>query len=98
MGHCMTDLLGVIAASFGVLMALSPAFQIRRMLVTRSSADVSVAYLAVLEIGFFLWFAYGVALGNLAIIIPNVVAFSVGLATLVVVMRFRPKSSSTDGR
>ncbi len=85
----MTDLLGVIAASFGVVMALSPGLQIRRMLVTRSSTDVSVGYLAVLEVGFALWFTYGLALGNLAIVIPNAVAFTVGLATLVVVFRFR---------
>lgn len=85
----VTDLLGVIAASYGVVMAVSPALQIRRMLVTRSSADVSVAYLGVLEVGFALWFAYGVALGNLAIVIPNTVAFTVGLATLLVVIHFR---------
>jgi MtN3 and saliva related transmembrane protein len=90
----VTDLLGLIAASFGVVMALSPALQIRRVLARRSSADVSVAYLAVLEVGFALWFAYGAALGNLAIVIPNLVAFTVGLATLVVVVRFRIGSSA----
>lgn len=92
----VTDLLGVIAASYGVVMALSPALQIRRMLVRRSSADVSVAYLAVLEVGFALWFAYGMALGNLAIVIPNMVAFTVGFATLLVVYRFRTGSSAAD--
>jgi len=87
--NAVTDLLGVVAASYGVVMALSPALQIRRMLVTRSSSDVSIAYLAVLEVGFALWASYGLALGNLAIVVPNVVALSVGLATLVVVFRFR---------
>ncbi len=92
----MTDLLGVIAASYGVVMALSPALQIRRMLITRSSADVSVAYLAVLEVGFALWCAYGVALGNPAIVVPNVVAFTVGLATLVVVFHFRTAPAAVE--
>jgi MtN3 and saliva related transmembrane protein len=89
-------MLGAIAASFGVVMALSPALQIRRMLIRRSSADVSVAYLAVLEVGFALWFTYGLALGNLAIVIPNTVAFIVGLATLVVVIHFRTGSSAAN--
>jgi uncharacterized protein with PQ loop repeat len=85
----MTDLLGVVAASFGVLMAISPALQIRRMLERRSSADVSLGYLAVLDVGFLLWLAYGLALPNLAIVVPNTVAFVVGMATTVIALRFR---------
>ena len=42
-----------------------------------------------LEIGFTLWIAYGIALGNLALVIPNSVALVVGLATIVVAIRFR---------
>ena len=85
----MTDTLGWIAASYGVLMAVSPALQIRRMLERRSSADVSLGYLSVLEVGFLLWIAYGVSLPNLAIIVPNVVAVTVGLATILVARNFR---------
>ena len=85
----MIDLLGFAAASYGVVMAVSPALQIRRMLERRSSADVSLAYLAVLEVGFLLWLAYGLALPNLAIVVPNTVALVVGLATVLVALRFR---------
>jgi len=85
----MTDALGWIAASYGVLMAVSPALQIRRILERRSSADVSLSYLLVLEVGFGLWIAYGVALPNVAIIVPNVVAMTVGLATILVARRYR---------
>lgn len=85
----MTDTLGWIAASYGVLMAVSPALQIRRMLERRSSADVSLSYLLVLELGFGLWTAYGVSLPNAAIIVPNVVALTVGLATILVARHYR---------
>lgn len=85
----MTDALGVTAAAWGVLMALSPALQIRRILERRSSADVSIAYLAVLQIGFALWVGYGWALGNPAIMVPNSVAFAVGAATILVALRYR---------
>jgi uncharacterized protein with PQ loop repeat len=86
----MADALAPLAASYGVVMALSPLLQIRRMLETRSSGDVSLAYLAVLEVGFGLWIAYGFALGNWALIVPNSVAFLVGLAAVLVAARLRP--------
>jgi uncharacterized protein with PQ loop repeat len=85
----MSDTLAVLAASWGVLMAASPLLQIRRMLQRRSSADLSLSYLSVLVVGFILWVAYGTSLGNAAIVIPNAVALVVGLATIVVALRFR---------
>jgi uncharacterized protein with PQ loop repeat len=88
-GTIVTDALGVAAASWGVLMAISPLLQIRRILDRRSSADVSIGYLAVLQVGFALWVAYGLSLGNLAIVVPNSVAFAVGVATIGLAIRFR---------
>lgn len=85
----MTDALGVLAASWGVLMAISPLLQLRRMVHRRSSADVSITYLSVLQVGFILWILYGWALGNPAIMIPNSVALVIGGATIVVAVRYR---------
>ncbi len=76
--------LGVAAAAWGVLMAISPILQIRRMHERRSSADVSIAYLAVLQFGFVLWIGYGISLGNPVIAIPNSVAALVGALTMTV--------------
>jgi MtN3 and saliva related transmembrane protein len=90
----MTDLLGVLAAGWGVLMAISPALQVRRILARHSSADVSIAYLFVLEVGFALWLGYGLALGNAIIAVPNTVAFSVGLVTILVARRYRSPAGS----
>lgn len=85
----MSDNLAVIAATAGVIMAASPILQIRRMFVTRSSADLSLSYLSVLLVGFVVWISYGVSLGNLALIIPNVVALTVTVATIAIALRFR---------
>jgi MtN3 and saliva related transmembrane protein len=85
----VTDALGVMAAAWGVLMALSPTLQIRRILERRSSRDISISYLAVLQVGFTLWIGYGLALGNAAIFVPNSVAFIVGVATIVIATRYR---------
>jgi uncharacterized protein with PQ loop repeat len=90
----MTDALGVLAASWGVLMALSPTLQIRRILERRSSSDISISYLAVLQIGFMLWVGYGIALGNAAIVVPNSVAFLVGVATILIALRYRGVAGS----
>jgi MtN3 and saliva related transmembrane protein len=85
----MSDTLALTAATWGVLMAVSPLLQIRRMFQTRSSDDLSLGYLGVLLIGFGLWIAYGLSLGNLALIVPNSVALLIGLVTVGVALRLR---------
>jgi uncharacterized protein with PQ loop repeat len=97
-GVPMTDALAVLAASWGVLMALSPTLQVRRMLARRSSADVSLAYLGVLQVGFGLWVAYGLAIGNWALVVPNAVAFLIGVLTVAVAVRYRHPDPGPDGR
>jgi MtN3 and saliva related transmembrane protein len=84
-----TTVLAVIASSWGIAMALAPTLQIRHMIAARSSSGISIPYLSVLVIGFVLWFAYGVALQNLAIIIPNTIAFVVGATTIAVARHYR---------
>jgi uncharacterized protein with PQ loop repeat len=94
-GVLVTDALGVTAAAWGVLMAISPTLQIRRILERRSSKDISISYLAVLQVGFTLWVAYGLALANPAIVVPNSVAFLIGVATIVIALRFRDGPAAT---
>ena len=84
-----TTLLAITASSWGVAMALAPTLQIRHMIAARSSSGISIPYLGVLVIGFALWFAYGIALQNLAIILPNTIAFVVGATTIGVARHFR---------
>ena len=85
----MLNALAVAAAAWGVLMGISPLLQIRRMVERRSSADVSIGYLSVLIVGFVLWAAYGASIANLALVIPNTVSLVVGIATILVVRRYR---------
>jgi MtN3 and saliva related transmembrane protein len=84
-----TTLLAITASSWGVAMALAPTLQIRHMIGARSSSGISIPYLGVLVIGFALWFAYGIALRNLAIILPNTIAFVVGATTIAVARHYR---------
>src|SRR5690606_5771713 len=76
--------LGVSAASWGLVMAVSPLLQIRQMWRRRSSEDVSVGFFAMLMPGFALWVAYGTARSDPVLVIPNAVALLVGGATIAV--------------
>jgi MtN3 and saliva related transmembrane protein len=81
--------LAFAAASWGIAMAVSPILQIRKIVQHRSSRGISLGYMSVLFVGFLLWLAYGIALGNWALILPNVVAALVISATMTVALRFR---------
>jgi MtN3 and saliva related transmembrane protein len=85
----MTTYLAFAAATWGVAMALSPLLQVRAMRAHQTSQAVSVAYQQVLLVGFVLWLAYGIALHNLALIVPNTIAGVVSLTTILVALRFR---------
>jgi MtN3 and saliva related transmembrane protein len=88
----MTTVLGVSAASWAVLMALSPLLQVREILRRRSSAGVSIGYFAVLLVGFALWIAYGLARRDLPLVLPNSVALLVTAFTIAVAVRHRPRT------
>lgn len=85
----MVTIFAVAAAGWAVLMGVAPVLQIRRMLQRRSSADVSIGYLLILLPGFALWIAYGIASSDIALVIPNIVAFVVAAATVACALRLR---------
>jgi MtN3 and saliva related transmembrane protein len=84
-------ILAWVATSYGVVMALSPVLQIRRILRLRSSEDVSIGYLAVITFGFVIWTTYGTVIQRPALVIANSVAFVVGVITILVARRFRER-------
>jgi MtN3 and saliva related transmembrane protein len=81
--------LAAAASTYGVLMGLSPVLQIRRMLRQKSSRDVSIGYFLVLLGGFALWVGYGIAAGNMVLVVPNAVALLVGVVLVAVALRLR---------
>jgi uncharacterized protein with PQ loop repeat len=85
----VVTVLAISAATWGIAMAVSPVLQIRKIVHHRSSHGVSVGYMLVLFVGFLLWLAYGIALGNWAMILPNIVAAIVIIATMAVTLRYR---------
>ncbi len=70
----ITASLSVVAGTFGVLMGVSPLLQASRAHQRRSSADISMPFLALLWIGAAAWLAYGIALSNTAMMVANTVS------------------------
>jgi uncharacterized protein with PQ loop repeat len=70
-------------------MGVAPLLQVRRMWQRHSSADVSIGYLLILLPGFALWVGYGVSSADIALVIPNVVAFVVAMATVACAVHLR---------
>jgi MtN3 and saliva related transmembrane protein len=93
----MESALALIAASWAIAMALGPILQIRKIIEHRSSRSISIGYFLVLLVGFFLWFAYGIAASNLVLVVPNAVAAVVISATIIVALRYRQLPRSTEG-
>jgi MtN3 and saliva related transmembrane protein len=90
------DALAIGAACAGLAMAASPLLQIRRMRRTRSSRDVSLLYLSLLNVGFIIWLAYALALANPAMIVSNSASFAVMTITIVTALRFRRAGARRD--
>ena len=84
-----TQLLGAAATLYGLGGALSVLLQARRMLARGTSGDVSVRFFAVYVGGFAVWLLYGIAIGDLPVIVVHAVGLACGTVTLAVAIRLR---------
>jgi uncharacterized protein with PQ loop repeat len=85
----LTDLLAVLAGSFGVVMGASPLLQAVRSHRRQSASDVSLSFLAILVCGGTAWLLYGIALGNVVLITANGVGVASSGTALIVTARWR---------
>jgi uncharacterized protein with PQ loop repeat len=93
----LTEILAVLAGGFGVVMGASPLLQALHSHRRESSSDVSLAFLVVLICGGTLWLLYGLALGNIAIIVANIVGVASSTTTLLVALRWRRHEERNGG-
>lgn len=84
-----SDILAVAATIAGLLMAISPIFQIRRIRRTRSSNDVSLINLGLLCLGFVVWISYGLSISNWVIAGTNTASLVFMTATILVALAYR---------
>jgi MtN3 and saliva related transmembrane protein len=83
--HELTQLVGTLAATLTTL-AFVP--QVLRAWRTKSVADLSIGMLVAFTTGVALWTVYGIALGELPIIIANAVTFVLALILLSLKLRY----------
>ena len=82
----------IVAGVYGVMMSLAPMLQARRMRQRQSSADVSIVYLVVLEVGFALYLAYGLSISNRVLVATNSVSIAATSLTLIIAALYRRRS------
>jgi len=92
-----SEILAAVTSVWAVAMAVSPGLQIRSMLRTGSSEDVSLAYFGVLTVGFMLWVAYGIVNDDYVVAGPNAIATLFGIATIVIALRLRRRDGAEAG-
>ncbi len=85
----MRSALAWAATSWGLVMSLAPLLQVRVVVRRRDSTGVSIAWPAVLLVGFLIWLLYGLVIGDVPLIVTNTVSGLVCLVTVVVLLRFR---------
>ena len=85
---------GALASIMGTSMAAAPLLQLRRIRRRHSADDVSKAFIAVVCCGSASWLAYGIALGDPFMIVPNVIGVAANGATLLVAYKLtrRPRT------
>lgn len=83
------DVLAVTAAAMGVAMGASPLLQALRVQRLGRSADVSIPFLSVILAGGLAWLSYGIALGNVALVVANSVGVASSAGAIAVVLRWR---------
>jgi uncharacterized protein with PQ loop repeat len=91
------SLAGLIASISGVFMALSPLLQARRVRAVGDSSEVSAGVFLMMRVNATLWLIYGLAAGNLVLIVPNAVALLTTTATLFVIRRHRDEAVPEHG-
>jgi uncharacterized protein with PQ loop repeat len=78
----LTNQLALIAAVYGVISSLSPTLQIVRMRRAGSSDSLSRSYVMIGAGGYLIWFAYGLSLGNMPLIVCDAIGAAMQLTVL----------------
>jgi MtN3 and saliva related transmembrane protein len=87
--------LALIAAVYGVISSLSPSLQILRMRRAGSSESLSRTYVMIGAGGYMIWFTYGLALGNVPLIVADAIGAVMQLTVLWWAFRLDDRHPST---
>ncbi|HML04693.1 MAG TPA: SemiSWEET family transporter [Methanobacterium sp.] len=83
------ETIGLIASIFAILMFISPIDQIRDIIRDKTSHTVSPLIYFLMILNCFFWVLYGLGINNIYIITPNAIGAFLGLATLIIIFKYR---------
>lgn len=83
------ETIGLIASIVSILMFISPIDQIRDIIKYRTSHEVSPILYGMMIINCIFWVIYGLGINNMFITVPNAIGFFLGIATLIVIFKYR---------
>lgn len=67
----LSSYLAIAATIMGIIIPFGMLFQTYKIIKTKSSKDVSLITYIIFEIGVSVWFAYGLSIGNIPLMIGN---------------------------
>lgn len=85
----MVNILGAVAAVYGVYGALAILMQARKMLVKHESCDISLPYMSSYVGGYAVWLPYGLLAHSFPLIIADSVGLACGVSTLAIAVSLR---------
>jgi MtN3 and saliva related transmembrane protein len=85
----MSELLGIVATSYGVAAAVAALLQARQMLRRQTSCDVSARFFAAYAGGYAIWLLYGLSIGSIPLILVDTVGLLCGGLTLSIALALR---------
>jgi uncharacterized protein with PQ loop repeat len=85
----MVNIVGAIAAVYGVYGALAILMQDHKMLIRHESCDMSLPYMASYVGGYAIWLLYGVLAHSLPLIIADSIGLICGVITLIIAVSLR---------
>ncbi len=88
----MRSALAWATTCWGLVMSLAPLLQVRVVVRRRNSAGASIAWPAVLLVGFGLWLFYGLVIRDLPLVITNTMSMLICIITVAVLVHYRPRS------
>ena len=83
------NLLGLAASTLGLVLAVSPLLQARRIHICKASTDVSLPFWLIVTAGNLMWALYAASISDLYLFIPNAVCVATSTFTVALVCRYR---------
>ncbi len=85
------DIYGVLALFAGFLIAVSAVPQLIKIVRTKEVEDISFLMFVLIFLTQFVWIVYGIHIGDLPIVVTNILSMMVVLSNIFLIVRYRKR-------